>query len=308
MELVLQIRRGMISRLWQAAKGNYAGTGGYNRFLQVVAVLLIVGSVEGCVGHSPREEWWQQGVLHARQMGIEEECEQALEDEGKELATEAGGMGRNVGTTGPNTRRGSKVDVVVDWMAGSQSLRRAVPKETLYLPFDKQEYVYSAEQGWVRNIMVDLVAVKGAQLWQEIQDEVVQRCGDRAVVERLFLAMSPCCKTFTKADSTNISRGHNYRRSGADFPTRPLKDDTSAKGRAACEADRMVKRGIEVARHLSRVAKAKFYMENPEGGLCRRLYMRGWERWEEDKVRRVEVHYCAYEHHYHKPTHLWTNL
>ena len=36
--------------------------------------------------------------------------------------------------------------------------------------------------------------------------------------------------------------------------------------------------------------------------------MRGWERWEEDKVRRVEVHYCAYEHHYHKPTHLWTNL
>ena len=45
MESVLQVRRGMISRLWQTAKKNYVGTGGYSRFLQMVAVLLIVGSV-----------------------------------------------------------------------------------------------------------------------------------------------------------------------------------------------------------------------------------------------------------------------
>ena len=33
--------------------------------------------------------------------------------------------------------------------------------------------------------------------------------------------------------------------------------------------------------------------------------MRGWQA---DGVRRVEVHYCAYRHFYHKPTHLWTNM
>ena len=50
---------------------------------------------------------------------------------------------------------------------------------------------------------------------------------------------------------------------------------------------------------------AKVYMENPVGNLQRRPYMRGWEA---ELIRKVEIHYCAYGHHYHKPTHLWTNL
>ena len=36
--------------------------------------------------------------------------------------------------------------------------------------------------------------------------------------------------------------------------------------------------------------------------------MRSWVRRTEDGMRLVEVHYCAYRHPYHKPTHLWTNL
>ena len=34
--------------------------------------------------------------------------------------------------------------------------------------------------------------------------------------------------------------------------------------------------------------------------------MRIWE--ETGMVTRHEVHYCAYDHFYHKPTHIWTNM
>ena len=34
--------------------------------------------------------------------------------------------------------------------------------------------------------------------------------------------------------------------------------------------------------------------------------MRQWE--ETGMVKRHEVHYCAYDHFYHKPTHIWTNM
>ena len=67
----------------------------------------------------------------------------------------------------------------------------------------------------------------------------------------------------------------------------------------------MVKHGIAVARYLAKKHGAKFYMENPVGNLCRRPYMRGWEA---DGVRKQMIHYCAYDHYYHKPSHLWTNL
>ena len=47
-------------------------------------------------------------------------------------------------------------------------------------------------------------------------------------------------------------------------------------------------------------------MENPVGSLWRRPYMTKWvkKRW----VVRATVHYCAFGHFYHKPTHLWTNM
>ena len=121
--------------------------------------------------------------------------------------------------------------------------------------------------------------------------------------------MSPCCKTFSKADSSNVGRGHNYR--NHRDPTRPPKDQVSDKGREAVAADAMVQKGIRVARWCARVLGTVFYLENPVGSLARRPYMGEWvkmtEGWEMP-VRRREVHYCAYAHMYHKPTHIWTNL
>ena len=45
---------------------------------------------------------------------------------------------------------------------------------------------------------------------------------------------------------------------------------------------------------------------NPVGSLWRRPYMKDWE--DTGMVTRQEVHYCAFDHFYHKPTHIWTNM
>ena len=56
----------------------------------------------------------------------------------------------------------------------------------------------------------------------------------------MLVATSPCCKTFSKADSANVKKDNNYRLHLRTTPTRPPKDTTSAKGKAAVEADKMV--------------------------------------------------------------------
>ena len=38
--------------------------------------------------------------------------------------------------------------------------------------------------------------------------------------------------------------------------------------------------------------------------IKRQKYVEEWK----EKYRREVVHYCSYEHHYHKPTHIWTNI
>ena len=47
-------------------------------------------------------------------------------------------------------------------------------------------------------------------------------------------------------------------------------------------------------------------MENPEGSLARRPYMRSAVR--EQVVRQVWVDYCAYGRKDTKPTHIWTSV
>ena len=101
-------------------------------------------------------------------------------------------------------------------------------------------------------------------------------------VELLLLAMSPCCKTFSKADSSNVTRGHNYRLHGEENPDRPPRDSHSEKGIEAIEADDMVMCGIDFAIWMVNSQPipgqgAAFYMENPVGSLWRRPYMRIWE-------------------------------
>ena len=217
--------------------------------------------------------------------------------------------------------------VVLDWMAGGQSLKKTVAgltqeeikqmsvgsghspghhKGIVYVGLDKQEWWYShAMQGWVRNVPVDLMKVGYQEILEIVQGALDEVAGRRVEMTVVLLAMSPCCRTFSRADSSNTGRGHNYRLHGVLHWRRPPKDNTSDKGRAAHAADRMVQQGVRVATAAHR-AGVPFYMENPVGSLWRRPYMTKWvkKRW----VVRATVHYCAFGHFYHKPTHLWTNM
>ena len=221
--------------------------------------------------------------------------------------------------------RGRQTDdwewVVIDWMAGSQSLKVAVQEVNRkgrvqwgdtwrvihYVGLDSQEHVYSAGQRkWVQNVKVDLMQIGEEELWGMVQDTVRGRRGQKGKQLRvLLMGESPCCKTFSKTDSVNIGRGENYRLHGPGNTDRPPKDRDSEKGKAAVQADRMVRKGQRVAEWVHRKGAA-FYMENPVGSLQFRPYQVQWEQ--KGYVWRRVVHYCAFGHMYHKPTHIWTNM
>jgi len=325
----LTLSKGTVRKAWLKAKRIKAlqGTGGYGRYLEAVATLMVGGELEGTLEEDPRAAgWWQRAVeTGVRVWGKEAVVNDtegldwtAIDDheEGTSLAQEAPDWTEvnNIEEGTSLAREEGVMLVVVDWMSCTQSLRKAVAEipGVDYVGLDIQEWVFShAMRGWVRNVPIDLTKIEPALLWATVEQEVQHRRQAMVKVELLLLSMSPCCKTFSKADSSNTSRGHNYRLHGQDYSDRPPKDDHSEKGIEAIKADEMVKRGIELAIWLVNAQQtpgqgAAFYMENPVGSLWRRPYMEMWE--DTGMVTRKEVHYCAFDHFYHKPTHIWTNM
>ena len=59
-------------------------------------------------------------------------------------------------------------------------------------------------------------------------------------------------------------------------------------------------------RNFTQTWKKKGVLRWGAGSLCRQKYMLDWE--DSLEVERVSVDYCAYDHWYHKPTHIWTNM
>ena len=93
-------------------------------------------------------------------------------------------------------------------MAGSQSLGRAVGKDMMYIGYDIQEDVYSGtERRWVKNEVLDLAVTSPQALLEDVKRVVRERLGWPAgcevQVQVVLLGMSPCCKTFSKADNSN---------------------------------------------------------------------------------------------------------
>ena len=301
---VLRLSRGTVRNAWLKTKGRFKGDQGYRRFLKLVALQMMEGRVEGYMGEDPRTaDWWEEAVETGRRVWGEETVAQEGDIRNSEKRPRA-----------LLAQGGRVVMIVVDWMAGTQSLRKAVEElgTVMYIGIDLQEWVYSHTMGgWVQNLKADLLELTPVMLWQLVCAEVFKRIGEEVEVQVLLLAMSPCCKTFSKADSSNTSRGHNYRLHGPAHPDRPPKDDTSDKGIEAIKADEMVMHGIELAIWLVNAQPipgqgTAIYMENPVGSLWRRPYMEDWEA--TGMVKRFEVHYCAYDHVYHKPTHIWTTM
>ena len=88
--------------------------------------------------------------------------------------------------------------VVVDWMAGGQSLGETVRrhfKELVYLPYDWQEkwWCYDTKK-WVTNIKVDLMKIKPEELWERVVVDARAKAGKpHAEVRCALLAMSHAC-------------------------------------------------------------------------------------------------------------------
>ena len=135
-------------------------------------------------------------------------------------------------------------------------------------------------EGWVQNIPVDLETTTCEEIWEKVTAAVRERIRDHRVEVRVsLLGMSPDCRTFTKTDSCNITRGNNYRLHGEAHPDRPPRDDHSDKGIAAHRADSMVQKAIQFYRYLRGLHRGEvvpIYMENPVGSLHRRPYMQEW--------------------------------
>ena len=177
---------------------------------------------------------------------------------------------------------------------------------------DSSEWVFSnAMNRLVRNVHVDLTQLTLTQMIEKAEEDMSRSTCRKVILSVGLLAMTPCCRTFSKTDSCNVSRDNNFRLHGPGNPERDPKDgglgaiDGSPKGQEAIDADRMVRHGIRVAKEAHSMG-IPFYMENPVGSLVRRPYMVEWEKVE--WLTRHTVHYCAYGHFYHKPTHIWTNM
>ena len=351
----LRLSKGTVRQAWMRVKTSFAGPKGYEKYLSLVAVLIVEGEVEGGVEQNPMEgTWWGEAaemscslpvsiwgpraviemdtsvargheVLHVQSSGEEEESRTVVEvlssgeeeTERKRQRVEVEAEEEEAALClSEYELLGATYRVVVDWMAGSQSLRKAVEKERnlIYIPLDWQEWVYSrAMRGWVQNVVIDLCSATPREVWAKVLEVTREKVGQvhSRQVQVALLAMSPDCTTFSKVDSSNVTKGHNYRLHDKGHPNRPPKDDHSPKGRKAHLADKMVRQAIELvrfmwARSLGGREEVPVYMENPVGSLCRQDYMREWEC--SGEVARVTIDYCAYDHWYHKPTHIWTNL
>ena len=193
--------------------------------------------------------------------------------------------------------------IAVDLGAGTQSFKEeAESKGLLYVPIDIEEWVYSASRGrWMHNLAVD---ARGPphQVWNNIRKAALLAwsldLGAQPVKARL-LWMSPPCRTFTKMDRTNASRGWN-RRDHTMPSAPPLK---GRRGDMARLHDGLVQDWIALAQVWGVQGHLLWGLENPQGLLCKRPYMQALTKQCNHRL----VHYCAYGRMDQKPTHLWTN-
>ena len=206
---------GVVRRAWQSAKGNYAGAGGYKDYHRTIAQLMIAGEVEGAVDMEVGS-WWQE----------------VWEDSEKE-GTGVERLERRVVEGG---RR-----VLVDFGSGTQSAAVLLEQRDLYVPIDKERWVYSQERGcWVENIVLDLEGVGADRVWELVGTAVRETLGcdlGRQPSTSVVLWMSPPCRTFSKTDASNRNRKDSKGR-GCGFrdhrdDLRPPLGRHSVKGKMA---------------------------------------------------------------------------
>ena len=279
-EAALVLEPGDVRTAWHRAKGLFKGAGGYREYHQVIAALMIGGELEGSVDLEVGD-WWEEVWTAGGRSGT-----------GRQEAAQVTAFQR----------------VVVDFGAGTQCARVLLQAGDLYVPLDTVRWVYSRKEGMmVENLVMDLSLGRAEDRWSQIRVLVLEQLGVDLGAQpssSVLLWMSPPCKTFSRADSSNRNRGCGYRdhrhRSGTRPPMR-VKGRLTVHGKLAAAHDRMVALWLEVA-WVWQLRGARWAMENPVGSLVRRPYMRAVDRY----LRQVD--YCAYGRDDMKPTNIWTSV
>ena len=116
---------------------------------------------------------------------------------------------------------------------------------------------------------------------------------------------SPDCRTYARADSSNISRGNHYRSHHINH--RPPKDEVDDKRMMAIQHD-LLAQSLLKSFLLTKASDpaALFVMENPSASLHCRTFVRAYETLL--RLNRHLVNYCAYLAEVLKPTDIWTNF
>jgi hypothetical protein len=305
--------------LWQTVKsrGFFRGTGGMFRFNIVLGLLMVNGQIQGPVVDPSEGGWWDEVMkiadimrwttnptLHttqtSRHMEREDMQQMFEEDTGEEWGASPDDMWEGT-TVGRETPDSGVALVVVDLMAGSQSLR--APAEELgmiYIPMDKQRFVYSPQMATVvENIEFDILEDSPMQILAKVTAAVEATIGNREW-QLVYAWASPDCTTFSKMNNINKPKGNGYR----DNDSNPLQ---TPKGEKAARHDEMVENLIALLKHWDNELDClHFAIENPTEGLTKRPYMnRGFMQRTTD---RHEVNYCVYQHKYMKPTHIWCTI
>jgi hypothetical protein len=143
----------------------------------------------------------------------------------------------------------------------------------------------------------------------------------RIKLEEVWISVP--CNTYCKMGYIN---GEHQFRDKTDPGRRPIQG--TEKGKQAEEADKLVQKALLLIGYLARQKRTQldtgvmmvvkgveidlrgmeWFLENPEGMLAMRHFM---QRFEEEHqyvwVKKV-IDYCAWNHFYMKPTHIWTSM
>lgn len=283
-----------VEAAWQSVKRKFDNK--KQPFWTCVGLLMVGGQLQGSVGVGPKEGSWWELAWHI----------------GYALGAEPVKQEVTVASTVPEGQFATEVPEVVqvgvDVMSCTQSARREMEaKGMMYVPLDKEEWVFSSlERCWVQNVVCDVMKDSPAQLLQKVKDTVEAIWGKGQRFEIKAMWVSPDCRTFSKTDASNRNKGCGFRDHRQQHRP-PLQPSSTKYGRMAREADQMVMRVQQIIKEWCETfTNMVWAMENPVGSLERREYMQ-WDAW--FQLRQLcEVHYCAYDHPYHKPTHIWTNM
>ena len=116
---------------------------------------------------------------------------------------------------------------------------------------------------------------------------------------------SPPCRTLSRADGSNISRGNHYR--DHSFEHHPPRPDQGEKRSLALKHDSLFQSLLHsMQAHVEEDANAQLVIENPTASLARRPFMILAEMYL--KLVKHSIHYCAFDAPVRKATDIWTNF